>query len=70
MKIDENEFLFNVARDPLERANWKDRDPARFAALKKAWESWNATMLPLDEKSNSGGFDATELADHIGAEPD
>ena len=70
LKIDENEFLFNVARDPLERANWKDRDPARFAALKKAWESWNATMLPLDEKSNSGGFDATELADHIGAEPD
>ena len=48
LKIDGNEFLFKVANDPLERANFKAREPQRFATLRKAWEAWNATMLPLD----------------------
>jgi hypothetical protein len=26
-------------------------------------------MLPLDPKSNTGGFDARELADHFGVAP-
>jgi arylsulfatase A-like enzyme len=70
LEIGGNEFLFNVARDPLERANFKAREPQRFAALRDAWSAWNATMLPLDSKSNTGGFDATELADHFGVVPD
>ena len=70
LKIAGNEFLFDVARDPLERANLKAREPQRFAALRSAWEAWNKTMLPLDPKSNTGGFDAHELADHFGVSPD
>ena len=70
LKIGDQEFLFNVVADPLERANYKVRDPQRFAALKQAWEKWNATMLPLDRAANTDGFDAGELADHFGVAPD
>ena len=69
LRINGNEFLFDVARDPLERANLKRREPERFAGLKQAWTAWNATMLPFDPKSNTGGFDASELADHFGVAP-
>jgi arylsulfatase A-like enzyme len=65
LKIAENEFLFDVAADPLERANLKNRQPADFAALKASWEEWNATMLPLDPQSYTHGFLADELADHF-----
>ena len=70
LKIAGNEFLFDVAADPLERANLEARERQRFAELKNAWQAWNATMLPLDAASNSGGFDASELADHFGVSPD
>ena len=69
LKIAGNEFLFDVVRDPLERANLKSREPDRFAALRDAWTAWNRTMLPLDARSNTGGFDARELADHFGVSP-
>lgn len=69
LKIDANKFLFNVSQDPLERANLKNREPARFAELERAWQSWNSSMLPLDPKSNTFGFDASELADHFGVPP-
>ena len=69
LKIDANKFLFNVSQDPLERANLKNREPARFGALERAWQSWNSSMLPLDPKSNTFGFDASELADHFGVSP-
>lgn len=65
LRIAENEFLFDVAADPLERANLKDRQPNEFAALKASWEQWNATMLPLDPQSYTHGFHANELADHF-----
>lgn len=70
LKIKDNEFLFNVTEDSLERANLKAREPERFKALRDAWISWNSSMLPLDRDSNSGGFDETELADHFGVSPD
>jgi arylsulfatase A-like enzyme len=70
LKIDTNTFLFDVEEDPLERANLKRRRPEIFAELTKAWAAWNATMLPLDPKSDSGGFDGSELADHFGVSPD
>ena len=69
LKIDANKFLFNVTKDPLERVNLRNREPTRFAALERAWQTWNSTMLPLDPKSNMFGFDASELADHYGAPP-
>ncbi len=67
LRIDGNEFLFNVAEDPLERSNLKVRQPEVFARMVAAWDEWNATMLPENNDVNSGplGY-ADQLADHFG----
>jgi arylsulfatase A-like enzyme len=66
LKIAGNSFLFDVVADPLERGNLKDRQPQRYAELVGAWRAWNATMLPFDPESSSGGFSGSTLADHFG----
>lgn len=66
LKINDNAFLFNVAEDPLERANLKQRYPEVFRRMVAEYDAWNATMLPEDPKANSGTFYADELADHFG----
>lgn len=68
LKIAGNEFLFDVAADPLERANLRGRLPNDFADLKTSWEQWNATMPPIDPQSYTHGFHADELADHFNPE--
>jgi arylsulfatase A-like enzyme len=67
LRINGNEFLFNVAEDPLERANLKERQPDVFKRMVAAYEEWNATMLPDRNDVNSGplGF-ADQVADHFG----
>ena len=67
LKILDNSFLFNVAADPMERGNLKDRFPEKFAELKAIYDAWDATMLPLDPASFSHGFTGENLADHYGA---
>lgn len=67
LKILGNSFLFNVVEDPLERANLKDRMPAKFAEVKAAYDAWDKQMLPLDASSSTHGFQASDLADHFGA---
>ena len=66
LKIRENTFLFNVADDPMERANLKDRHKDVYEALERKWLAWNAAMLPEVPESNTGGNDANRWADHIG----
>jgi arylsulfatase A-like enzyme len=68
LKIRDNTFLFNVAEDPMERANLKERRKDVYDRLVKQWNDWNASMLPLDPASSTGFFKAGELADHIGAQ--
>ncbi|WP_166041329.1 sulfatase-like hydrolase/transferase [Sphingosinicella sp. YJ22] len=46
LRIGEQEQLYDLARDPRERANLKDREAAVFARLKADWAAWNAQMLP------------------------
>jgi arylsulfatase A-like enzyme len=66
LRIAGNEFLFDVVKDPRERANLKDRQKDVFDQLKSDWEAWNDTMLPERPRpatySNPGNF----LADHYG----
>jgi arylsulfatase A-like enzyme len=66
LKIKEQTFLFNVVDDPLERANLKVRRADIYERLARDYRAWNATMLPLDPLSSTGGFGANELADHFG----
>jgi arylsulfatase A-like enzyme len=67
LKILGNTFLFDVVKDPLERANLKERYPDVYQRLVAQWKSWNETMLPLDPNSYTLGFSGAELADHFGA---
>jgi arylsulfatase A-like enzyme len=67
LKINENTFLFDLAADPMERANLKDRQADHYRRLRRDWFHWHETMLPLIEESFTGGFTAKDLADHIGA---
>ena len=67
LRLDGNEFLFNVVDDPLERANLKERQPDVFKKLVAAYEEWNATMLPDSPDITSGPLgSAADLADHYG----
>lgn len=74
LKIRENTFLFNVADDPMERANLKERRRDIYEKMASDWLTWNASMLPEVTESNSGGNNADRWADHIGlkttTEPD
>jgi arylsulfatase A-like enzyme len=66
LRIAGNEFLFDVAQDPRERGNLKDRRKDVFDRLKGDWEAWNATML--EERPRPANYlQAGNLAaDHYG----
>ena len=66
LKILDNTFLFNVADDPMERANLKERHKDIYQHLESEWLAWNATMLPEIDESYTHSFSGAELADHIG----
>jgi len=66
LKIAENTFLFNVAEDPLERANLKDREPDVYRRLVADYEQWSSTMLPEDPSANTHTLYDDQIADHYG----
>ena len=68
LKILDNTFLFNVVKDPLERANLKDRQKDVYHRLVREWNDWNASMLPeIKGELHARSFDGQQLADHFGA---
>jgi arylsulfatase A-like enzyme len=64
LRIAGHEFLFDVVRDPRERANLKDRHNAVFDRLKNDWESWNRTMLPERPRPATYSNQGRWMADH------
>jgi hypothetical protein len=64
LKIGNNDFLFNVVADPLERANLKNRIPDVYKRLIAEYDDWNAGMLPDDTSVTSGNPGAAQWADH------
>ena len=67
LKILDNTFLFDVAQDPMERENLKERRKDVYDPLVAQWSEWNSGMLPLDPQSFTDGFTRAQLADHFGA---
>lgn len=67
LKILDNTFLFNLADDPMERANLKDRRKDVYERMIAEWRMWNAGMLPEIDESYVESFSADQLADHIGS---
>ncbi|MGH8846319.1 MAG: sulfatase family protein [Polaromonas sp.] len=47
LRVDGNDYLFNIAADERERANLGRHHPERLAAMRQAWEAWNASMPPI-----------------------
>jgi hypothetical protein len=44
---EDGEFLFNLALDSRERANYAKREPARLAGLRAKYEAWEKSIPPL-----------------------
>jgi len=66
LKILDNTFLFDVAEDPMERANLKVRHKDIYDRIVGEWNDWNRTMLPETDESYTENFTGDQLADHIG----
>lgn len=47
LRVDGYDYLFDLSRDERERANLGGRQPERLAAMRTAWEHWDATMPPI-----------------------
>ena len=63
LKINGNEYLFNVEQDQRERANLGRKHPERLAELKRQWEAWDASMLPIAADVRTHGVGAKAQAD-------
>ena len=49
LRVDGNDYLFDIPADERERANQAKKQPERLAAMRQAWEDWNASMPPIPE---------------------
>ncbi len=56
LRVDGNDYLFNIDKDARERANLAKRDSERLALMRQSWEDWNATMpaIPGDATVSLG----------------
>jgi arylsulfatase A-like enzyme len=62
LRVDGNDYLFDIPADERERANLGPREPQRLAVLRDAWEQWNATMPPIPEDATvSLGYSAKDM---------
>ena len=63
LKINEQEFLFDVRLDVRERANLRQRHPEVFERLRTAWTAWDAQMLPITDEVFTHGLTPDIQAD-------
>jgi arylsulfatase A-like enzyme len=70
LKLNDNEFLFNLAQDQRERANLAAKHPDKLAELKGQWEAWNAGMLPITPDVRTHGVSGKVQADRYGPQLD
>jgi len=62
LRVDGNDYLFNLADDERERANRAQVDTGRLAAMRTAWEAWNATMPAIPEDATvSLGYSVKDM---------
>jgi arylsulfatase A-like enzyme len=47
LKVDEHEYLFNLAADERERANLARKHPQRFERMRTDWLAWHDTVPPI-----------------------
>ena len=62
LKVDDNEYLFDIDADARERANLAHRQPERLSAMRDAWLAWELTMPPIPEDATvSLGYSAKDM---------
>ena len=62
LRVDGNDYLFNIPQDERERANLAKRQPERLDAMRSAWEAWNTTMPPIpDDATVSLGYSYKDM---------
>jgi arylsulfatase A-like enzyme len=62
LRVDGNDYLFNIPGDERERANLAAREPARLAEMRAAWEDWNAGMPAIPpEATVSLGYSVKDM---------
>ncbi|HMO46798.1 MAG TPA: sulfatase-like hydrolase/transferase [Rubrivivax sp.] len=49
LRVDGNDYLFDIAADERERANRAALEPGRLDRLRADWDAWNASMPPIPE---------------------
>jgi arylsulfatase A-like enzyme len=56
LRVDGHDYLFDLEADARERANLGKHQPQRLAAMRQAWEAWEATMpaIPADATVSLG----------------
>ena len=47
LRVDNNDYLFNISQDERERANLAHRETERLQTMRDAWEQWQKTMPPI-----------------------
>jgi arylsulfatase A-like enzyme len=62
LRVEGNDYLFNVEHDARERANLAHREPETLTHLRAQWEAWNATMPAIpDDATVSLGFGLKDM---------
>ena len=62
LKVDQHEYLFDLAADERERANRAPREPELLQAMRTEWLAWNATMPPIpDDATVSVGYGLKDM---------
>ncbi len=62
LRVDGNDYLFNIPGDERERANLGKKEPERLERMRQAWEDWNASMPPIPEDATvSLGYSVKDM---------
>jgi arylsulfatase A-like enzyme len=62
LRVDGNDYLFNIPNDERERANQASCQADRLAAMRQAWEDWNASMPPIPQDASiSLGYSVKDM---------
>ena len=62
LRVDGNDYLFNIPADARERANLGGHLPAQLQALRENWEAWNASMPAIPEDATiSLGYSVKDM---------
>jgi hypothetical protein len=62
LRVDGNDYLFNIPADARERANLGGRQPAQLQTMRSRWEAWNASMPAIpDDATISLGYSVKDM---------